>query len=694
MTKLMSVTRVLCPMVVLRNLNYNHRRRKTDTSITLCKPTPHTSSMDSYTFESTSPTKRLPMLKSLSIRYKLSGIIAGSLLISIIITTLMTSNAMHSLVSSRINQQEIPLTLNNVAYGVSQQIQHAIITSKGMANNTLISAQALDQDHSSSLVEYLHHIKTKNQAITAFYLDGKDKGFYTENGFIRNFSANAASDQWYYQFINSGKDYVLAIDIDEQNKSPTLFINYRAKGENSVAGIGLGLPQLSDFITQFKVGVNGYVLLADATGKVMLQPQGQSAKGDNINTLFAGAQSQLLNNTGVNIVELEQQALIVASKYIPELDWYALVVLPSDEVYGSINQAIISLVLISLVVALALIAAGLWLAITVARPIEEASNMLGDIASGDADLTKKLVVHSEDEVGKLSTSFNQFTAQLQEIVAGVVQNAKQINTISSQLSTGSNSTLVNIEHQQRSIDMIATAVTEMAASIREISLNAQDTVDAAAHSAQESEQGKVVVTQTISKINLVYEEINTAAGVIENLAKDIGDISGILSVISGISDQTNLLALNAAIEAARAGEQGRGFAVVADEVRTLALRTQQSTGEISQMIKKLQIGAEGAVNAMSTGLSLASDSVASANEAGDSLEKIGSAIDTISNLGIQVAAATQQQASVVEELNTHIIDVKDASDLNAQESEKINGSCENLSSTTQDLNNLVSNFKI
>jgi len=634
------------------------------------------------------------MLKSLSIRYKLSGIIAGSLLISIIITTLMTSNAMHSLVSSRINQQEIPLTLNNVAYGVSQQIQHAIITSKGMANNTLISAQALDQDHISSLVEYLHHIKAKNQAITAFYLDGKDQGFYTENGFIRNFSSNAASDQWYYQFINSGQEYVLAIDVDEQNKSPTLFINYRAKGANSVAGIGLGLPQLSDFITQFKVGTNGYVLLADATGKVMLQPQGQSAKGDNIKTLFAGAQSQLLNNTGVNIVELDQQALIVASKYIPELDWYALVVLPSDEVYGSINQAIISLILISLVVAFVLIAAGLWLAITVARPIEDASNMLGDIASGDADLTKKLVVHSEDEVGKLSTSFNQFTAQLQEIVAGVVQNAKQINTISSQLSAGSNSTLVNIEHQQRSIDMIATAVTEMAASIREISLNAQDTVDAAAHSAQESEQGKVVVTQTISKINLVYEEINTAAGVIEILAKDVGDISGILSVISGISDQTNLLALNAAIEAARAGEQGRGFAVVADEVRTLALRTQQSTGEISQMIKKLQVGAEGAVNAMSTGLSLASDSVASANEAGDSLEKIGSAIDTISNLGIQVAAATQEQASVVEELNTHIIDVKDASDLNAQESEKINGSCENLSSTTQDLNNLVSNFKI
>jgi len=634
------------------------------------------------------------MLKSLSIRFKFSGIIAGSLLISIIITTLMTSQAMKNLVSSRINQQELPLTLNNVAYGVSQQLQHAIITSKGMANNTLISAKELDKDHASALVAYLGHTKAQNQGITAFYVDGKEKNFYTENGFIREFSPTATSDQWYYQLINGNQDYVLQIDVDEQNKSPTLFINYRAKDNGSVAGIGLGLPRLSELITEFKVGTNGFVFLTDAAGKVMLHPQGRLTGGNSINALFGGAESKLLNTQAVNIVSLEDQGLIVASKYIPELKWYAFVVLPSDEVYASINQAVLSLVLISLVVAFVLIAIGLWLALTVSRPIVDASKMLGDIASGDADLTKKLIIHSDDEVGQLSNSFNQFTNQLQEIVAGVVQNAGQINTISRQLSDGSNSTLANIEHQQRSIDMIATAVTQMAASIREIANNAQDTVDAATHSIEESEQGKAVVAQAISKINLVYDEINTASGVIEILASDVGDISGILSVISGISEQTNLLALNAAIEAARAGEQGRGFAVVADEVRTLAQRTQQSTAEIGQMIKKLQVGAEGAVNAMSTGLGMASDSVASANEAGDSLEKIGTAIDTISNLGIQVAASTQQQASVVEELNTHIIDVKNVSDLTAQESEKINGSCDNLSSTTKDLNNLVANFKI
>jgi len=320
--------------------------------------------------------------------------------------------------------------------------------------------------------------------------------------------------------------------------------------------------------------------------------------------------------------------------------------------------------------------------------------MLSDIASGDADLTKKLAVDTQDEVGQLSQSFNQFTDQLQDIVKGVASNAQQISNTSSQLSVSSNNTLSNISEQHHSIDMIAAAVTQMAASIREIANNAKVTADAAQQSIVESENGQIVVQSTIVKIKSVHQEIDTANSVIETLASDIGEISNILTVISGISEQTNLLALNAAIEAARAGEQGRGFAVVADEVRTLAKRTHDSTEQIGLMIKKLQTGAEGAVNAMSSGLVITQESVSHADQAGSTLENIVKNIGHISDLGIQVATATEEQASVVEELNTHIIDIKTLSDKTNDESIAINQSCDVLSETSQELNDLIGNFKV
>lgn len=634
------------------------------------------------------------MLNSLSIRYKLSGIIAGSLLISIIVTTLVSSNTMRDLVSSRINQQELPLTLSNVAYGVAQELQQAVITSKAMANNTLLEPANDDAQRLNAITKYLAHTKQKTNGITAFYVHGATGDYYTGDGLSRQLSPNSNNDQWFYRFINSDKEYSLDIDIDENVGIPTLFINYRTHDGDSIAGIGMSMPKVSQFIKSFTFGESGYAFLTDADGKITVHPNANLAKNATTTSIFGEEAQRLLSKTDVNIIPLQQHGLIVGAKYIAELNWYAIIALPTSEVYQPITKATFSLVIISLFVAIVLIAVGLWLALTVSRPIGRASSMLGDIASGDADLTKKLRVDSEDEVGQLSQSFNNFTDQLQDIVKGVSSNAIQIADISNQLSTSSNNTQGNIAQQHRSIDMIATAATQMAASIREIAQNAQCTADAAQQSIVESKNGQGVVQDTISRITSVHKEIDTANSVIETLANDIGEISNILTVISGISEQTNLLALNAAIEAARAGEQGRGFAVVADEVRTLAQRTQESTEQISGMIKRLQQGAEGAVNAMSSGLTIAQETVSHADQAGASLENIVETINQISDLGIQVATATEEQATVVEELNTHIVDIKTISEQTTQESEAITESCHSLSGSSNGLNDLIGNFKV
>ena len=320
--------------------------------------------------------------------------------------------------------------------------------------------------------------------------------------------------------------------------------------------------------------------------------------------------------------------------------------------------------------------------------------MLGNIASGEADLTQKMPVDTQDEVGKLASSFNSFVNQLQTLITAIANNSNDVNAIASNLSASSHATQHNTEEQQQSVDMIAAAMNEMGATVHDIARNANDTATAAKESANETANSQNIVNASIDGINSLFEKMQSASNVIQTLAEDVGGISSVLEVIRGISEQTNLLALNAAIEAARAGEQGRGFAVVADEVRTLAQRTQESTEEINNMINKLQNGAKDAVTAMDEGIKTARSSVEHADKAGESLSSITSAIDIITDLSIQVATATEEQSLAVEELNAHILNIKNMSDSTAVESKNINDQCKTLSNSSTELSSMISKFKV
>ena len=242
--------------------------------------------------------------------------------------------------------------------------------------------------------------------------------------------------------------------------------------------------------------------------------------------------------------------------------------------------------------------------------------------------------------------------------------------------------------------MVAAAINEMGATVQEVAQNANETADAAKQASKESQEGQTVVNTTVTGINSLFDKMQTASKVITTLANDVGEISTVLAVIKGISEQTNLLALNAAIEAARAGEHGRGFAVVADEVRTLSQRTHESTEEINSMVLKLQNGAQDAVSAMNSGIETAKDSVESADTAGKSLSKITQAITAITDLSMQVATATEQQSSVVNELNNHILNIKTMSDDTAKETKTINDQCRNLTGSSGRLTKMVAQFKL
>lgn len=637
------------------------------------------------------------MWNALPIRHKLSVVIGGALLISVLISTVISNTAMRTVMMDRIEADEIPATLNSIANAIEKEINIPLTISRAMAQNHFTNqwlSQGEDQAALPEISKYLQVMQSQNNAITSFIVSGNSLNYYTPEGVARTIDKNA--DSWFFNFINSNKEYSLDIDNDSKLKKLALFINFRTLDKKSIAGIGMDIQQVGDLIRAYKVGEQGLVYVVNQLGEIQIHPNESITTGTELNDYLKDPISQQLLNTKQHTVMNSNgyRQNILAAKYLPALNWFVVVEVPTSEILSPINNTSMQLIILNIIVAVILIFAGLWVALGVAKPVVQASKMLDSIASGDADLSKKMPITTGDEVGTLAKAFNHFVGQLSKLIQAVAQSSLQVQNSVSELSNAAKTTAQNTENQQQSVDMVAAAINQMGATVQEIAKNANDTADAAKQASVDSQEGQQVVNKTVAGINSLFEKMQGASLVIETLADDVGDISTVLEVIRGISEQTNLLALNAAIEAARAGEQGRGFAVVADEVRTLAQRTQESTEEINSMILKLQSGAKDAVQAMSTGIETAANSVENADMTGQTLNKITQAISAISDLSIQVATATEEQSSVVNELNTHILNIKNMSDNNVIQAKTIDDRCNGLSDSSNTLGKMVASFKL
>lgn len=334
-----------------------------------------------------------------------------------------------------------------------------------------------------------------------------------------------------------------------------------------------------------------------------------------------------------------------------------------------------------------------WLAQGIVKPLCTAAERLNAISSGDGDLTQRLPVSGQDELSDLSRAFNLFVDKIQDLVQDIVRATAQLNTAAEQLFAISGDTTQRVMRQQSETDQVATAMNEMTSTVQDVARSANDAARSAQQADEEAAAGRSVVNKSIESINHLANEIEDAAGVIGRLSTDSEDIGKVLDVIRGIAEQTNLLALNAAIEAARAGEQGRGFAVVADEVRTLASRTQASTQEIQQMIQRLQENASSAVTAMEQGRGQARASVTQASLAGDSLAAITRSVATISDMNTQIASAAEEQSAVSEEINRNVVNISQAVDGTADGMTRISQSSEALRDLAVTLRNKLGRFK-
>jgi len=319
-------------------------------------------------------------------------------------------------------------------------------------------------------------------------------------------------------------------------------------------------------------------------------------------------------------------------------------------------------------------------------------NAIQNIKKGD--LTQKIAISGKSDFSWMAFELDSARKNVANLVHTLIGGVDQLNTATQNMTTISKETVSGVLKQQEETDQVATAMNEMTASVQEVARTATSAAGAARNADNEAKAGKQVVLETMQSIDTLASEVEKAAVTLSELEADIGNIGAIVDVIRGITEQTNLLALNAAIEAARAGEHGRGFAVVADEVRTLAARTQSSTHEIEEMVNRLQQGARAAVKVMNESRESAKTSVEKAASAGSALDSITAMITTMDEMSTQISDAANEQSSVAENINRGIVNISQIADHTADGARATSEAVDTLSSLSSQLQDASAKFKV
>ncbi|MUH98693.1 HAMP domain-containing protein [Aliivibrio fischeri] len=505
---------------------------------------------------------------------------------------------------------------------------------------------------------------------------------------------------WYQEAQRENKQIITSSYQDAITQSLLVTIAepvYKNGQLLGVVGADVLIDQLINDVISLDAGKDTITMLIDSDGTFLAHPNKALIKKE-VNRYFSDMSAQSIQDSisanRIEVANINGSEKLVYFAKVPNTNWTFAVEMTKETEEAAHSALLREIILLSIVLTV-IVAVGVTTLVNLLfRDLIRVSDALAEISSGEGDLTQRLEPHSDDEVGQLAINFNTFVGNMHSMVCRLRDISVTLANQANSTAEGAEERNVRIQHQMDEINMVATAINEMAAATQEIAGNADNTAQTAEETVTASTHGAEQVSQSQHSIDNLAKEVETATGVIEELHHNAQNINTILSTIQNIAEQTNLLALNAAIEAARAGEQGRGFAVVADEVRILSQRTHASTQEIQQMIETLQGTTQKAVGIMEDSQNLANTSVEDAQSASASLLQITNSVTQISDMAAQIAAAAEEQSSVTEEITRNTEAVRDVSNELTEETKQSVIQASELSELSNELKQEIDRFKL
>ncbi|MDY0832825.1 methyl-accepting chemotaxis protein [Pseudomonas sp. SED1] len=469
-----------------------------------------------------------------------------------------------------------------------------------------------------------------------------------------------------------------------------------SKAGQSVGVVGgdLSLQTLVDNIGALNFGGMGYAFLVSADGKVLVHPD-KNLVMKTLADVYPKSTPKI--SSDFSEVDVDGKTRIVTFtpiKGLPSVNWYLGLSVDKDKSFAMLSEFRTSAIIATIIAVVIIIALLGMLIRILLQPLHVMTRAMEDIADGEGDLTRRLTIQNHDEFGVLGIAFNRFVERIHTSIREVSSATEHVNEVALRVVSASNSSMINSDEQANRTNSVAAAINELGAAAQEIARNAAQASNQATDARHLAEDGQHVVERNIKAMNQLSQMISASSTNIEALNSKTVNIGQILEVITSISQQTNLLALNAAIEAARAGEAGRGFAVVADEVRNLAHRTQESAQQVQKMIEELQVGARDSVSTMSESQRHSQDSVEIANLAGERLNSVTQRIGEIDGMNQSVATATEEQTSVVESINMDITEINTLNQEGVENLQSTLRACSDLKQQAARLKQLVGSFRI